>query len=285
MLVIIWCLLSLAAIGALAPQGERPPIAIQVAAILIWGSVVGMGARFGFFLRGARNGQLDRFHSAPDYRLWKLFPVSVVVGALCAAFTLPPLWLLRSALGYTSNLYGALPFVGLTTVTIVFLMLQPNKHPNKGARKAHFFRWICLDTGLPVGCISAMLGYGIGRLRFWEMTLISPEMAGKHLAFTCIIYGTCLGSVGFMKAYSEIKSGLVQVEVPRLKTPGPLVLGIVLAVSVIWLVPRLDTPLQIDTLLGIKVLLGLFLGACLCSLGALRGAIAAQSESTTKETD
>lgn len=270
-LLTIWGFLGLAAAAAVHPQGPMPPPEVRFATSLGWGCVVGMGSRFGFFLRSARTGKFDFFDTAPTYRIWKFFPMSLCFGAASACLSYLVPFALQVSTGFVGSYFLELPLVSLVVVTGVFFVFNRDKEKKMMARHTSFLKWIWIDTALPVGCISALLGCGISTLRFWGLSEIGPRELTKHLAFTFMVYGVCLGTVGYLKAYSERKSKLVYASGSATAFASPVVVGATLAVAVIWLVPHIDQPILKEHLLLTKGCLGFGVGSCLCALGALRG--------------
>jgi hypothetical protein len=268
-ILLIWIVLGLAALFAVRPQEANPPYSVQILATIIWGSVVGLGTRFAFFLRHARTSRGPLPPSGSTYRLWKLLPAAVCVGGIASCFSLPIQWLATHfSLSYASHL----PLVSILVTSAIYFFLPAHKFKNLTPRHTSFGAWIVLDTALPVGLVSSVLGVGIAQVRFWGIQIVDGAAAAQHLALTCIVYGLCLGTVGFMKAFSEQQGGLIQFKSTEISSPSPFVTGLVMAVAVVWILPHAIDSITLMQLSVIKATMGLTIGGLLCAFGAVRGA-------------
>lgn len=263
----IWCVLGILCIIAVQPQGETPPPEIMCAFFALWGAVVGMGTRFAFFLRALRMQAVHPDHNATSYRLWKLLPAAIALGSI-SSFVMAPLpWIMEN----NQIRLFALPIISLAVTGVIYRWLPVSGVRCLKSRPAQGWSWVFFDTALPVASISAFIGIAILYVRFWGADSVDAQSAARHFAFSSIIYGSCLGTVGFMKTMSERQSGFIQGAPVSFRAPSPFISGLVAAVAIVWLYPKSMTSLSVIDLCLLKGAMGFFFGGLCCLFGAIRG--------------
>lgn len=278
-LLAAWLVVAL--VGALSVASQHGAAArpeVVAGALSALGLLVGLGARSGLYLAAARRGQVRLDDGAPPHRLWRLAPLSVVVGLLSAA----PV----AALGAFAALKGA-PRTGLVVgaVCVTLLGFKASVHlverdlarPVR-PRRTSLTAWLLADTVLPAASAAAAVGAGIGWLRLGALDAVPPSELSRHLAVTLFLYAALLGPAGALKAGRERLAGLVEAPVPARSLPGPVVVGGTLGVLVLALGPRLLPAMAPGDVIVMKAVLGGLVGGGLCLLGAWRGARVTEAE-------
>jgi hypothetical protein len=258
--LLLFLLLGVVAIAASA----RPPIAEDARrfALLVLAAVGGWTARSGLLLLAARKGALRVERGAPTHRLVRAAGLAALVGVAAAA----PLLVAPARFTVAALIAAGLVGIGAG------VLLAGRDTRTKGPRNASRFSWLVLDTALPAGALAALVGLAVALLRLPEAELVPPGALGRHLGGTVFLYAILLGLGGFAKGFGEKKAGLVLVAPLAVSAPGPVVVGGLLGLALLFGVPLFSPPLALATVIAWKGAGGFLLGGLLSLLGALAGA-------------
>lgn len=254
--------------SAIVAALARPPLApdARLLVLAVIASVAAWSARSSLLLLAARKQRLHVDASAPTHRL----SVAAGAAALPALATGVLVW--WSPL----NDRAAIVLVGTLGALIGALLSRGDQRP-KGPRKTLRISWLLLDTALPAGMIAALVSTAIGVARLHALATVSPAEIARHLAATTFAYAVLLGLAGYAKGFGEKKSGLVIVHAMRGRSPGPIVVGGIAGVLLIFVGPHVLPALSFGNVLVLKATVGMLGGGALSLLGALQGARAAGS--------
>lgn len=254
-------------LAALVAALARPPLLPEARwfVLVVIAGVAAWSTRSGLLLLAARKQRLVLDTGAPTHRLAVASGTAALLGlglgALLSLSAIPD----RSAIvvvGVGGALCGAL--------------LSRRDRRAKGPRVTSRLAWLLFDTALPAGIIAALVSVAIGTARLHALDVVGPTEIARHLAATTFAYAIFLGLGGFAKAFGEKKGGLVIVHAKQTSSPGPILVGGVAGVLLIFLGPRLLPSLPLVEVLVLKAGVGLLMGGALSLLGALQGARAAE---------
>lgn len=245
----------------------RPPLDAdaRLFVLIVVASVAAWSARSGLLLLAARKDYVVLDTGAPTHRLAITAASAALLAAGAGAAT--------SASPLDDR--AAIVAVGVAGALIGALLSRRDARP-KGPRTTSRLAWLLVDTALPAGIIAALVSVAVGTARLHALDVVGPTETARHLAATTFAYAVFLGLGGFAKAFGEKKSGLVVVHAKQTSSPGPILVGGVAGVLLIFVGPRVLPTLPLADVLVLKATVGLVVGGALSLLGALQGARAAE---------